>query len=176
MLNKWVNHIRVFITATKTLKDIDKSIQTPLSFHRLGGSSSKALDYGLESLCSILSWVGIFLHSFLSRLVLGPSTLSFPASEFGRSIGLATLPSYHAVEVNMWTLTSISLMGLHSLSRGYLYIFLPILFQIYSIQQTLLSLMAWKMESTWPWTGGQGEALQRHLSQMYSGKLHCHCW
>ena len=38
-----------------------------------GGSSGKALDYGLDGLCSILGVGGVenFLHSFMSRLALG---------------------------------------------------------------------------------------------------------
>ena len=73
------------------------------------GSSSKALGYGLDSPCSIpgVGGVEISLHSFMSRLVLGPTQphkmstrRAFPRRP---SVGLAFLPRPSAVAVYMWT-------------------------------------------------------------------------
>ena len=76
-----------------------------------GGSSGKALGYGLDGLGSIPSVGGveIFLRSFVSRLVLRstqPPIKWVPWAFLG--VGLATLPLPSAVAVYMWTLASTS--------------------------------------------------------------------
>ena len=90
-------------------------------YHGPGGSSGKVLGCGLDGSGSIpgVGGVEIFLHTFVSRLVLGStqSPIKMSTGEFpwGKGIGLAILPLPSAVAVNMWTLASTSPVGLHGL-------------------------------------------------------------
>ena len=92
-----------------------------------GGSSGKALGYGLDGPGSIpgVGGVEIFLHSFVSRLALESTQPpikwvpgNFPGDKRRPSVGLATLPHPSAVDVNMWTLVSTSSVGLQCLYNG----------------------------------------------------------
>ena len=93
-----------------------------VEYSRPGGSSGKALGWRLDGLGSIpdVGGVEIFLHTFVSRLVL-ESTQPPIKNEYRRislgwlSIGLATLLLPSAVGVYMWTLASTSPVGLQGL-------------------------------------------------------------
>ena len=100
------------------LKEINKDVYFP----GCGpvSSSGKMLDYGLDSQSSTpgVRGVEIFLHSFVSRLVLGSTQPpmkwvpgAFSGVKAAKIIGLATLPLCSAVAVNMWTLASTSPMA-----------------------------------------------------------------